>query len=256
MGAPRLIGVLGAKGGCGTTLVTANLAGSLVGDHRVCALDLDFGKGDLAGLLDLTPVLSVPELLSCQLDPTLLRGSAARHRSGLSVLGQPKDMTLLVRPTAEELRRLLAEAKEAWDLVFVDLGSRIDDTVIATIREMEKLVLVTSEGLLALRDVNRMRALLRHAEIPVDRQWLVVNHLRRHPPMPDSEIEELLHVHVDAVLPTDAAACDRAAMEGALLWEAAPSSPLAQHLVSLWTQLLDGPVPAPKWHLPWAGGVR
>lgn len=256
MGAPRLIGVLGAKGGCGTTLVTANLAGSLAADHRVCALDLDFGKGDLAGLLDLTPVLTVPELLACQLDPTLLRGSAARHRSGLAVLGQPKDMTLLVRPTADELRRLLAEARDAWDLVFVDLGSRIDDTVLVSIREMDRIVLVTCEGLLALRDVNRVRALLQNAEIPTDRVWLVVNHLRRHPPMPDAEIEELLHVHVDAILPTDAAACDAATMEGALLWEAAPTSPLSRSFSSLWTQLVDGPVAAPKWHLPWAGGVR
>lgn len=256
MGAPRIIGVLGAKGGCGTTLITANLAGSLVSGQRVCAMDLDFGKGDLAGLLDLTPVLSVPELLACQMDPTLLRGSAARHRSGLAVLGQPKDMTLLVRPNPDELHRLLTEAREAWDLVFVDLGSRVDDTVIATVREMDRLILVASDNLLALRDAVRVRALLHHAEVPSERQWLVVNHLRRHPPMPDAELEETLHLHVDAVLPTDAAACDAAILEGALLWESTPGSPLGHALYTLWNQLLEGPVPAPRWHLPWVGGVR
>uniref|UniRef100_UPI0035257DE6 P-loop NTPase n=1 Tax=Salmonella enterica TaxID=28901 RepID=UPI0035257DE6 len=62
----RLIGVvvlLSAKGGAGGTLVAAHLAASLAADKRVCLVDLDLCKGDVAGALDLHTDRSINLLL-------------------------------------------------------------------------------------------------------------------------------------------------------------------------------------------------
>lgn len=250
---PQLVGVFGAKGGCGATLVAAHVAAGS-GHDGACVVDFDFGKGDLAGLLDVVPVLPVPELLVSALDPALLRGSAARHRSGVMVLGQPKDMSLLVRPTTQEALALLRSLRDAWPFVVVDLGSRVDEVVLGALREIDQLLLVTSTTLPALRDAVRVRALTERADALRSPMWIVGNTLQKDGGIARHEAEALLHARFDAVLPYDPHTCDTAFLDGALVWENHPGAPLAQALAGLWTRLVDGVPAAPRWHMPWVGG--
>lgn len=251
---PRLVAVMGAKGGCGATLITANLAASLLPGPSVCAMDLDFGKGDLAALLDLVPARPLPELFGPGLDVAMLHGSASRHDSGLLIVGQPQDMTRLVRPSGAELRQLLQLARQTWDQVFCDFGSRVDDAVVAGLAVADQVLIVTQPDLVALRDTARLRALLHHLDVPASKQWLVVNHTHAHAGLSPAEIEDFLRIHVDATLPCDERACARAAFGGALLGSVAPASALTHELGSLWNLLTTG-APAPRrWRLPWLGG--
>ncbi len=88
---PRVIAVVGVKGGVGATLVAVGLAGELAEGRNPCVVDLDLYKGDVAGLLDLEiprPLATVVEMLG-DLDGDGLRACAARHESGVAVIGQP-----------------------------------------------------------------------------------------------------------------------------------------------------------------------
>lgn len=253
MTTPRLVALLGAKGGCGTTLLTANLAANIHVDGGVCVIDLDNGKGDLAAILDLSPTQSVPQLLARDCDTTLLRGSALEHPAGFRVLGQPQDMCQLVRPAPAEVRRFLDVVRQTWEVALLDCGSRVDDATIAALRAADVVMVVSTPDVLALRDAGRERALLERIGVPIERQWMVVNQVGRG--ISVEEIEEILGVNVTATLPKDDAACDRAIGAGALLQEVAPHAALSKTFAALWPRL-NGEKPARHgWRLPWMRGV-
>lgn len=249
----QLVALLGAKGGCGTTTVTANLAANLPHGSGVCAIDMDHGKGDLAAMLDLRPTTAVPQLLTRDCDPTLLRGCAVDHPAGFEVLGQPQDMSQLVRPTPSEVGRLLEVTRDTWGLVLLDCGSRVDDAVLAALREADHVAIVTTTDVLAARDTVRVRALLSRMGIPEEHQWVIVNGVGRG--LSVDELEQVLGVRVSATLPRDDAACARALEVGALLQEVAPHAALSRCFPGLWATL-NGEKPARRtWRLPWMRGV-
>lgn len=253
MDSPRLVALIGAKGGCGTTMLTANLAANIHVENGVCAVDLDHGKGDLAALLDLKPTQAVPQLLSRDCDPTLLRGCAIDHPAGFEVLGQPQDMSQLVRPSPVELRRFLEIVRDTWGLSLLDCGSRVDDAVLAALRMADRVIVVTTPDVIALRDAVRIRALLERIGVGADRQWLVVNQVGRGLAL--DEIEETLGVAVNASVPRDDVACARAVNSGALVQEVAPHSAFSKALPGLWATL-NGEKPARRgWRLPWMWGA-
>jgi pilus assembly protein CpaE len=248
----RLIALLGAKGGCGTTLLTCHLAATAQADAGVCAIDADFAKGDLAAMLDLELPQTIPGLLGRECDATLLRGSAAHHRAGFDVLGQPTEMAQLVRPLPLEVTTFLHAVRSTWGLVFVDCGSRVDDAVAPILRAAERVVLVTTPDVLGVRDAGRVRSLLARLGLDPARQSLVVNRAGRG--LPSDEIADLLGMPVAATLPDDNRLCLRAIEEGALLIGLS-GRPLSRALGTLWSSL-DGEPPAQRrWRLPWMWGV-
>lgn len=256
MSTSRTIALIGAKGGCGTTLVTANLAAAAPAPHRTVAVDLDCGRGDLAGMLDLTPRATLPELFGPEADAVLLHGSAAVHRSGFSILGQPDDLSHLVRPTAAEVTRLLQLAGEAWELVLVDCGARVDEPAIAAIQHASHVLLVSTPDLLALRNLGRLHALLLRLGIAADRQWLALNKVPRHPSMAPEEIETLLHLPVTTVLPLDDTHCAQAMGDGNVLREVAPAAPLSRQFDQFWPTVFGEPRPSARhWWTHWIGGA-
>lgn len=254
MGEIRRVALIGAKGGCGTTTVTANLAATLAADRTVGVLDLDSGKGDLAALLDLTPAATVPSLLAAPFDAALLRGAAARHHTGFSVIAQPDELALLARPLPAEAIGLINVAVEAWALVLLDCGARMDETMVAVLRHVDLVVIVATPELLALRDVVRLRSLLKTLGVPEDHQHLVINRANQSTAFPVADVEELMHVPVTATIHDDAANCERAIADGRLLREVAPGAAITHDLEQLWSRILgEQPPTRRKWRLPWAG---
>lgn len=253
-GAPRLVAVVGSKGGCGATTITANLAAELAGDHSVCAIDLDFGRGDLAGLLDLTPTASIPALLAGNLDVALLRGSAVRHRGGFAVLAQPAELLQVVRPSPAEVKRLLEVALATWELVLADCGDRVDEATLAALPLADRVLIVATLDVLAIRNVVRLRTLLREIGVPPERQWLVLNKVPRHPTLAIEEVEELLKLRASATLQDDQATCQQAAYEGKTIHDLATSSALTRDFTTLWSRLNGEPVPT-RSRLSWLGGM-
>jgi pilus assembly protein CpaE len=124
-----LIGVLGARGGLGTTSLAVNLAASLQGrthsDVIVAemlpgqgTLALDLGAANSHGLADL---LSIPKLTD--LTREKVRGSLVSHVSGIKLFlssDRPRDMHLINQTANYEmiLKRLTGLAR----FVILDLG--------------------------------------------------------------------------------------------------------------------------------------
>lgn len=249
----RMVAVMGAKGGCGATLLAASLAAEQSVERSVCVVDLDFGKGDLAGCLDLWPTRTLLELLSDtqRLDADVIRGTAVPHKGGFSVLAQPHDLSRVLLPSAEEIKPILSYAREIWSLLVVDCGSRADETALATALAADLILLVTTPHVSSLRDAGRKMELLQKLDVPSSKLRLLVN-MRSKKGVTTDAIAEQLGIAVTAEIPLDPEAAHAVDYSGRLVREQVPNSLLGRSFSELWSRI-DGTttLEAAPWWRPW-----
>src|SRR5262249_7218598 len=123
----RLIAVRGTGGGCGATVLAANLAVELakLDRGRTAVVDLDLHFGQIATMFDVSPAFTLSELAqqSEEYDQRVLDNAMARHSSGVSVLARPRDPDAPPISSAK-LSAILTSLLDYHDWVVVDEGSR------------------------------------------------------------------------------------------------------------------------------------
>jgi pilus assembly protein CpaE len=92
---------------------------------------------------------------SGRLDANSLMTLVVRHSSGLSILAAPSEVTPF-QAADEAIDKLLAVARQHFDYLVVDAGSRLDLEKTALFKESATLYLVTQVGIAELRNSNRM----------------------------------------------------------------------------------------------------
>ncbi|GDX80338.1 hypothetical protein LBMAG42_21490 [Deltaproteobacteria bacterium] len=235
-----MLAVVGAKGGCGTSLLAANLAAELAATRSVCLVDLQFSKGDLAGCLNLAPTHCVRDVLGpdVRLDAAAVRGSVEAHSSGLDVLTQPYDLVDLIRVDAGEVDRLLGVTSQAWSVVVADCGSGIEEALLTAMRRATFVLLVVTPTIPALRDAVRTLGLLKDLGVPQSRVRLALNRWQSGLSLDQADIEEQLAMTSFVTFAEDLHACVAAEERGALLSEAAPRSRLTRDVRAAATRVL------------------
>jgi pilus assembly protein CpaE len=155
----KLFVFLGAKGGCGVTTIAANFAVALAADSgaRTLLIDLGLPLGDAAINLGMTTQYSTANALqdSGRLDANFLRSLLSKHSSGLFVLPAPGEFSPVLA-SVEATDKLITIAKQNFDYVVVDAGSRIDLRATALFDETAIIYLITQVGVSELRNANRM----------------------------------------------------------------------------------------------------
>jgi len=158
-GGRRLFAFLGSKGGCGVTTIAANFAVALAQESGQRTLLIDFGLplGDAAINLGMASEYSTANALQdvSRLDPNFLRSLIAKHSSGLCVLAAPGEFSPAL-PTNDAIDKLLTVARQSFDYVVVDAGSRIDLRGTALFDESASIYLITQVGVSELRNSNRL----------------------------------------------------------------------------------------------------
>ena len=155
----RLCVFWGAKGGSGVTTVATNFAISAAqeAEEKVLLIDLDLPLGDVALNLGITPQYSTIDALQNhhRLDANFLSRLTVSHSSGISVLASPGKM-MPVQITAEAVERLINVARQEFECVVVDTGSRFDLTETAVFSQDALIYLVSQIGIPELRNANRL----------------------------------------------------------------------------------------------------
>lgn len=146
-----------AKGGSGVTTVACNLAIALAreSDQSTLLIDLALPIGDAALALGITTKYSTEDALRNvdRLDANLLKELLVRHKSGLYVLAAPNQVPGL-EGYADAIDKLIALARNEFDHVIVDLGSRMDLSRTALFKQATTIYLVTLTGVSELRNSN------------------------------------------------------------------------------------------------------
>ncbi|HEV2487741.1 MAG TPA: AAA family ATPase [Terracidiphilus sp.] len=149
----------GAKGGSGVTTIACNYAIALARESSQRTLLIDFGVplGDAALNLGIAADHSTDDALqnADRLDATLLHGLVAKHDSGVFVLAAPSKVPEVPASNAA-IEKLMAVAREEFDYVIVDVGSRADLMGTTLFSEATTIYMVTQAGISELRNADRL----------------------------------------------------------------------------------------------------
>ena len=120
-------------------------------------IDLDLPLGDAALSLGLSPQFSTADALQSadRLDSNFFQKLLVKHSSGLPVLGAPGRFPH-VQAHNEAIDKLLAVAKQEFDWVVVDAGSRFDLTGASWFQRADTVYMVMQAGIPELRNSHRL----------------------------------------------------------------------------------------------------
>ena len=217
-----VIALTGAKGGVGNTLLATHLAAELAAIHRVLCIDMDFGMGDVASMMDLSARDSIADLLprADRLDERTLTGTVAVHPySKAHVLTAPDDMDAVGEVRADDVLGVLGAAAEAYQFVVVDCGSYYDEGVAMALNAAELVVLVTTPDVTSIRDAFRRLRTLNALGVDKERIKLVVNRWHRAAYVRLEDIQQNLGLPVSATIAEDNRTIEQAINEGKLVRE-------------------------------------
>jgi pilus assembly protein CpaE len=155
----RLFVFLGAKGGSGVTTLACNFAVSLITEsgQNTLLIDLHLPLGDAALDLGITAQYSTINALqnASRLDSNFLSKLLTKHSSGLSVLAAPGKFSQ-VQSTHDDIDKLLGVARQDFDYVVVDAGTRLDLADSTLFEQASVIYLVTQVSIPELRNSNRL----------------------------------------------------------------------------------------------------
>lgn len=249
--APRgkSIGLLGCKGGVGTSTVAINLAFTLVrgpaAGKRVVLLDVRTGSSTLALQLDLRPQQGLKVL--AERDPAGLSADAVlahadRHASGFLVLGGLPEPSGTVPPLLPaQAEAIVRSLEEAVDFVLVDMGTGLDETNRTLLRRLRYVLIVTEPQRISLLLTQALLAMLDNLEVGRHRIGIVLMNRTPTSATPSKEaVENFLQRQILCVIPPAPELAFQAAERGTPMVMMQPESlvaaqfrQLAEHLVSV-----------------------
>jgi len=149
----------GAKGGSGVTTIATNfaIAAARESGQNVLLIDLDLPLGDAVLNFGLAPQYSTVDALQNfpRLDANFLSRLLVKHDSGVSVLAAPGKLVPVPFST-EAIDKLIHVARQEFDCVVVDSGSRFDLIGTALFDTSAQIYLVSQVSIAELRNSNRL----------------------------------------------------------------------------------------------------
>ena len=155
----RLLTFMGSKGGAGATTLACNFAVSLAKEtgQSTLLIDLDLPLGDAALNLGIAAEFSTIDALQAgtRLDTRFLTQLLVKHSSGVSVLAAPGKF-VKYEASDEAINRLMEVARQEFENVVVDLGSKLDLMGTSAYKDATTFYLVTQASIPELRNSNRL----------------------------------------------------------------------------------------------------
>ena len=155
----KVVVFMGGKGGSGVTTVACNFAVSLVQEcqQNAILIDLDLPLGDAALNLGITPQFSTVDALQnySRMDQNFLSRLLVKHSSGVFVLAAPGKFPQ-VEIINDAVEKLVSVARQAYDFVVIDVGSRFDFSGSTLVERADTVYLVMQAGIPELRNSHRV----------------------------------------------------------------------------------------------------
>jgi pilus assembly protein CpaE len=175
----KLIVVMGAKGGVGTTTVAVNLGVQLASFANKRTVLLDFARplGNVHLLLDLHPKFGIRDAVDSldRLDSHFLAGLLTRHKTKLEILcgtTQPEEWQSI---DVNVLDRVVNVTQNAFDIVLLDIGSQFSTDWAAILRMARMILIVAEANVPSLWTLERRLLALKGFGIPQDRARIIIN---------------------------------------------------------------------------------
>lgn len=218
----RITAFIGAKGGVGSSTVSANVAAcaaDLEGpDVLLVDLNLPFGSTGLD--LNVDPVLGVAEIIagSERIDDVLLERLATRRKAGLRVLASSCSLNGNCEIDEGGVERLLQVARSASRHLMLDLPQMWSPWLKESLRAADEIVITATPDLVSMRNTKNMVEFLTDIRPNDSAPRLVLNQvgMPKRPEIKAADFSSAVTLDVSATIPFAPAVFGRAANEGRL----------------------------------------
>ncbi|MBK5294531.1 MAG: response regulator [Acidobacteriia bacterium] len=254
--AHKLIGVLGAKGGCGVTTVACHLATELSRQTSAKTLlaDFDLVAGTVGFLMKATSQHSVLEAadMAGQLDLSSWRKLVSNVRPNLDILTAPVTLAGRIAPRQERLAHLLKFVRLNYCWGVVDLGRGLSEFTTGLLDHLDLTFIVITPDVLALARGKQIAETLLASGFPAENLRVIVNRMPESPQLTTRQIESVLNLPVGAALPYGPEQAAAFTVEGKL---ASPHSALGGQFALVAARLagLEPAGPKRRWFSFWSG---
>lgn len=241
----RIIHVMGAKGGVGTTTIAVNLAMILADLKKagsVALVDLNTVFGEIPLFLSVKPKYHWGHIAGNlnRLDRTFLMNAMAKHASGVHILPSPSYLNGHPPATADIMERLLSEMKSNFDYIIVDGGQALNAPAMKVIEMSQNVLLITLLSLPCLTNTkNVLKSLAGQETFSEDRLGLVVNRYLKKSDLTLEEAQESVRSEIFWNIPNDYKTTMSAINRGVPLHNLSPKANITKSLAALADAFLD-----------------
>jgi pilus assembly protein CpaE len=204
----EIIAILKAGGGVGASALATQLAVQLARQDAasVCVADLDLQFGAVSVYLDLPNAVTIADLLSGQsLAEMTLSEALAKHRSGVRVLGAPRELMALESLATAQVDTLVKRLRRDFATTLVDLPSVWTAWTNRVLTLADRIVLVSQLSVPHIQLMQRQLRMLGNQRLDDREILLVCNALNseQQASVPLKAAEKALGRPFDAVIPED-----------------------------------------------------
>ena len=227
----KVVVVFSAKGGCGKTTLSINLATALSNSERnkVCLVDLDLQFGDVAVSLQASPEKTISSAIGMGANLDLLgtRSIITNYDSNLDLLLAPTNPTDVEFISGELVEKILSNLVIDYEYVVIDTPPAFTDFVLKSIEMMDACYLITTLEMPAIKNLKIVLETLDALKVDQSIIRLVINRSDSKTGVSPKEVEVLLQRGVDYELPNEVNV-PVAANQGQPLIRFAPKSQLGK----------------------------
>ena len=243
-GSSQSIAFYSPKGGSGRTTVALNLAAQLARAHpaEVLLVDLSLPFNNAALMSNLVPVNSLAQLAGAspgQFEEALL-SALLPHPAGFLVLSsamRPEHAELV---TPQLVERALDALKRSFRWLVFDLGPQLSDTTLSVLERADRVLLLTTPELSALKDIAELRRIFNDLlRIPPAKVMVALNHRGPKAAIGRADIERHLREELVCEFQFEGSKLDEAAIRGEVLSVADARSSMARATAAI-AQALSG----------------
>jgi pilus assembly protein CpaE len=164
-GKSKLISIIGAHGGVGTSSMVVNL-GWILAEERMrhtALIDLDVHFGTIALSLDVEPSIGFRDALESpsRIDTTFVEGTLVKATQRLSVLATEENLDIYIAFNNAAIELLLEKLKEIRDFIIIDAPRSTLVRAQQVITQADVVCIVTELTVAGLRDTVTILSKLR-----------------------------------------------------------------------------------------------
>jgi pilus assembly protein CpaE len=231
----KIVDVVGAKGGVGTTTIAVNLAASLTrieDSPSVALVDMNLLFGEVPLFLDIESTYHWGEISRNidRLDATFLMSILSSHSSGVYVLPSPAQLNGSdAVATPETAQRLLGLMRSMFDFIVIDGGQHLNDACLRIFELSDTVLFLSVLSLPCLANLNRLLKSFYGLGHSPEKAVVVVNRYLKNPDVPLEDINKKIR----RTIPNDYRTTMSAINQGKTLWEVAPRTPITRSIQEL-----------------------
>ena len=248
----KIINVIGAKGGVGTTTVAVNLAMFLAEKEKTRSIALvDFNTifGEIPLFLSVKQTYHWGQIFKNvhRLDSTFLMNALAKHSSGVYILPSPSILNGYPHATPEVMENLLNAMRTSFNYVIVDGGQSMENPALKAIEMSDYIFIITLLSLPCVNNTNNLIKSLENAKvIQKDQLKLIINRFIKNSDISIKEAEDSFNSQIFWKIPNDYKTSMSAINRGKPLYEVSPRAGITKSISGLADTLITGTQKAEK----------